>query len=160
MPGMGGVRSLLAWMWALPGRRAAAFSGRRPKGAERSGESGPDLRPRRGTCPAWGGVPSLPVAGVCPVDTTRPRGEDPVPVALSYPGAPRMSAPYDKKSLSERDICTKFISPAIVKAGWDVNLQMREQVYLTKGRVIVRGKLVTRARRNSRTTSCTGSRTR
>lgn len=71
-----------------------------------------------------------------------------------------MSAPYDKKSLSERDICTKFISPAIVKAGWDVNLQMREQVYLTKGRVIVRGKLVTRARRNSRTTSCTGSRTR
>jgi type I restriction enzyme, R subunit len=55
-----------------------------------------------------------------------------------------LGGPVDKKSLSERDICTKFITPAIVKAGWDVNLQMREQVYLTKGRVIVRGKLVTR----------------
>jgi type I site-specific restriction endonuclease len=25
----------------------------------------------------------------------------------------------DKKSLSERDICTKFIAPAIQQAGWD-----------------------------------------
>jgi type I restriction enzyme R subunit len=24
------------------------------------------------------------------------------------------------KDLSERDICTKFITPAVVKAGWDI----------------------------------------
>ena len=31
----------------------------------------------------------------------------------------------NKKSLSERDICTKFITPAVVKAGWDVQEQVR-----------------------------------
>ena len=50
----------------------------------------------------------------------------------------------DKKALSERDICTKFITPAIEKGGWDVLAQVRENVHLTRGRVIVRGKLVTR----------------
>lgn len=40
--------------------------------------------------------------------------------------------------LSERDICTKFITPAIVKAGWDVHSQIREEVGFTKGRIIVR----------------------
>jgi type I restriction enzyme R subunit len=50
-----------------------------------------------------------------------------------------------KKDLSERDICTKFITPAIVRSGWDVQVQVREQVYITKGRVIVRGRLATRA---------------
>ncbi|MFO0672653.1 MAG: DEAD/DEAH box helicase family protein [Polyangiaceae bacterium] len=57
-----------------------------------------------------------------------------------------MGAPDNKKSLSERDICTKYITPAIVQAGWDVHAQLRENVYLTKGKVIVRGKLVTRAK--------------
>jgi type I restriction enzyme R subunit len=28
----------------------------------------------------------------------------------------------DKKTLSERDICTKFITPAVEKAGWDTPL--------------------------------------
>lgn len=51
----------------------------------------------------------------------------------------------DKKSLSERDICTKFITPAIVDAaGWDRDTQIREEVSLTKGRILVRGKLHTR----------------
>lgn len=50
----------------------------------------------------------------------------------------------DKRSLSERDICTKFITPALRKAGWDEMLQIREEVGFTKGRIIVRGKLVTR----------------
>ena len=50
----------------------------------------------------------------------------------------------DKNNLSERDICTKFITPAIEKAGWDVQTQVREEVTFTAGRVIVRGKLVTR----------------
>jgi type I restriction enzyme, R subunit len=52
----------------------------------------------------------------------------------------------DKKSLSERDICTKFITPAVKQAGWDEMSQIREEVHFTKGRIIVRGKLVTRGK--------------
>ena len=47
----------------------------------------------------------------------------------------------DKKSLSERDICTQYITPAITGAGWDLHSQIREEVSFTKGRIIVRGKL-------------------
>jgi len=50
----------------------------------------------------------------------------------------------NKKALSERDICTKFITPALRQAGWDEMLQIREEVSFTKGRIIVRGKLVSR----------------
>jgi hypothetical protein len=49
----------------------------------------------------------------------------------------------DKRSLTECDICTKFILPAMKRAGWDEMLQVWEEVYFTKGRIIVRGKLVT-----------------
>src|ERR1700755_923692 len=52
----------------------------------------------------------------------------------------------DKRALSERDICTKFITPALRNAGWDEMLQIREEVGFTKGRIIVRGKLVSRGR--------------
>lgn len=52
----------------------------------------------------------------------------------------------NKKDFTERDICTKFITPAVKDAGWDYMAQIREQVYFTKGRVIVRGKLVTRGK--------------
>src|SRR5712672_4301918 len=52
----------------------------------------------------------------------------------------------DKRSLSERDICTKFITPALRQAGWDEMLQIREEVGFTKGRIIVRGRLVTRGK--------------
>ena len=52
----------------------------------------------------------------------------------------------DKRQLSERDICTKFITPALESAGWDVATQIREEYPLTKGRIIVRGKLFSRAR--------------
>lgn len=52
----------------------------------------------------------------------------------------------NKRDLSERDICSKFISPAIQKAGWDHIAQVREEVSFTKGRIIVRGKLVTRGK--------------
>lgn len=52
----------------------------------------------------------------------------------------------DKRSLSERDICTKFITPALRNGGWDEMLQIREEVSFTKGRIIVRGKLVTRGK--------------
>src|SRR6266699_6158450 len=51
----------------------------------------------------------------------------------------------EKKALSERDICTKFITPALTAGGkWDSLSQIREEVYFTKGRVIVRGQLSTR----------------
>ncbi len=52
----------------------------------------------------------------------------------------------NKKQLSERDICTKYITPALARAGWDVTTQVREEYPLTRGRIIVRGKLHTRAR--------------
>lgn len=51
----------------------------------------------------------------------------------------------DKKQLSERDICTKFITPAIQQAGWQQH-QFREEVNLTAGRVMVRGMLAARIR--------------
>jgi len=51
-----------------------------------------------------------------------------------------------KKDLSERDICSKFIGPAVKRAGWDGMMQIREEVAFTKGRIIVRGKLVTRGK--------------
>src|SRR5690606_38294586 len=53
----------------------------------------------------------------------------------------------DKKALSETDIRSKFITPALCGpggAGWDLMTQVREEVYFTKGRVIVRGKTVRR----------------
>lgn len=50
----------------------------------------------------------------------------------------------NKRGLSERDICTKFITPALRAAGWDVTTQIREEVSFTKGRIIVRGKMVSR----------------
>jgi len=51
----------------------------------------------------------------------------------------------DKYQLSERDICTKFITPAIQQAGWQQH-EFREEVMLTDGRVMVRGKLASRIR--------------
>lgn len=50
----------------------------------------------------------------------------------------------DKKSLSERDICTKCITPALEKAGWDKQTQLLEEVSFTDGKIYVRGKLTTR----------------
>lgn len=47
----------------------------------------------------------------------------------------------NKTDLSERDICTKFITPSIVAAGWCVDTQVREEVSFTDGRIYVRGKI-------------------
>lgn len=52
----------------------------------------------------------------------------------------------DKKTLTERDICTKFITPALIKAGWNNDFQIREEVSFTDGRIYVRGKLTTRGK--------------
>lgn len=48
------------------------------------------------------------------------------------------------KSLSEQDIRTKYITPAIIAAGWDSDLQLREEVSFTKGKITVRRKVVNR----------------
>jgi type I restriction enzyme R subunit len=53
----------------------------------------------------------------------------------------------NKKSLTERDICTKFVIPALVSAGWDIQQQVREQHFFTDGQVLVKGKTVRRGTR-------------
>ena len=52
----------------------------------------------------------------------------------------------NKQDLSESDICAKCITPAVIQAGWDEVTQIRREVGFTKGRIIVRGKLVTRGK--------------
>ena len=49
-----------------------------------------------------------------------------------------------KKDLSERDICTKFITPALEKTGWNKLTQLLEEVSFTDGKIYVRGKLTAR----------------
>ena len=51
---------------------------------------------------------------------------------------------FDKKSLSEQDSRTQYITPAIKGAGWDFPTQVREEVSFTRGRVIVRGRVTSR----------------
>lgn len=54
----------------------------------------------------------------------------------------------DKKQLSEQDISTKFIVPAIEKAGWDIVMQVSEQkLPITDGRIIINGKNIKRGER-------------
>ena len=50
----------------------------------------------------------------------------------------------NKKNFSERDICSKYITPAILKSGWDLQTQVREEVTFTKGRIIIKGELHSR----------------
>jgi type I restriction enzyme R subunit len=52
-----------------------------------------------------------------------------------------------KKDLSERDICTKFITPAIKNAGWNTDTQMLEEVFFTDGKITVRGNITARGQR-------------
>jgi type I restriction enzyme, R subunit len=56
----------------------------------------------------------------------------------------------DKKSLSESDICDLFISPAIRGAGWDPVTQIRREVTLTPGPVIVRGNMASRNKKKKK----------
>lgn len=51
----------------------------------------------------------------------------------------------NNRDLTESDICNKYILPAVKRTGWDDLLQIREEVFFTKGRLIVHGKLVSRA---------------
>ena len=47
---------------------------------------------------------------------------------------------FDLKLLSEIDICDKYITPALIKAGWDNALQIRREYPITNGRIVARGK--------------------
>jgi type I restriction enzyme, R subunit len=42
----------------------------------------------------------------------------------------------NKKDLSERDICSKFIGPAMKRAGWDGMMQVREEAILPRDDVL------------------------
>jgi type I restriction enzyme R subunit len=53
----------------------------------------------------------------------------------------------DKKTLSERDICSKFITPAIQNAGWNIQTQVLEEVSFTDGKIYVRGQMTARGDR-------------
>jgi type I restriction enzyme, R subunit len=52
-----------------------------------------------------------------------------------------------KKTFSERDICTKYITPALISAGWDAHLQILEEVSFTDGKIYVKSKLTARGKR-------------
>jgi type I restriction enzyme R subunit len=58
--------------------------------------------------------------------------------------------PKEKKKLSESDIKAKFITPAIVQAGWDEMTQIRREVTLTPGPVVVRGNLSSRNKKKKK----------
>ncbi len=50
----------------------------------------------------------------------------------------------NKRDLTEADIRTKYITPAIIEAGWDLHKQIREEQYFTDGRIRVRGSVAKR----------------
>ena len=56
----------------------------------------------------------------------------------------------DKKQLSEIDICDLFITPAIRDAGWEPIKQIRREVTLTPGPVIVRGNMSSRNKKKKK----------
>lgn len=56
----------------------------------------------------------------------------------------------DKKELSETDVCRLFITPAIEKAGWDPMQQIRQEVTLTPGPIIVRGNMSSRNKKKKK----------
>jgi type I restriction enzyme R subunit len=56
----------------------------------------------------------------------------------------------EKKELSETDICNLFITPAIQNAGWDPMKQIRWEVTLTPGPVIVRGNVSSRNKKKKK----------
>ena len=56
----------------------------------------------------------------------------------------------EKKTLSEADIKAKFITPAILGSGWDEMTQVRREVTLTPGPVVVRGNLSSRNKKKKK----------
>ena len=65
----------------------------------------------------------------------------------------------NKKQMSEQDIRTKYITPAILAAGWDRDLQIREEVSFTKGKITVHRKIVKRGEQKRADYICIGNQT-
>jgi type I restriction enzyme R subunit len=53
----------------------------------------------------------------------------------------------NKRDLSEADIKAKYITPAILQAGWDEHTQLGREIYFTAGRIYVKGRLTARGKR-------------
>lgn len=49
--------------------------------------------------------------------------------------------------MSERDICTKYITPLVEKAGWDRLIQLKEEVTFADGKIYEKEKLTVRGKR-------------
>jgi type I restriction enzyme R subunit len=62
----------------------------------------------------------------------------------------RLGDEVEKWKLSETDICDQFISPAIKAAGWDWPTQVRREVTLTPGPVVVRGNMASRNKKKKK----------
>lgn len=52
-----------------------------------------------------------------------------------------------RRDLTEADVCMRFITPALERAGWDLHRQVRREVSFTDGEIIVRGRMVARGKR-------------
>jgi type I site-specific restriction endonuclease len=70
-------------------------------------------------------------------------------IATRWAHNPKGVGFYNAFGKSERDICTKFITPAVEKSGWNKLTQLLEEVSFTDGKIYVRGKLT--AQRKSKT---------
>ena len=59
-----------------------------------------------------------------------------------------------KSILSEEDIKLRYITPAILGAGWDRDKQVRMEYTFTAGRIILRGNITARGRKKAPITFC------
>jgi type I restriction enzyme R subunit len=66
--------------------------------------------------------------------------------AVAVLSGARRKGPMSKKSLTEIEICDRYITPAIVRAGWDQHTQVRREFSFTAGQVLVRGKVAVRGK--------------
>jgi hypothetical protein len=62
--------------------------------------------------------------------------------SCSYAQFENIMASIQKTDLSECDICTQFITPAIQQADWDLRTQVREEMAFTNGQIIMRSQLI------------------
>ena len=59
-----------------------------------------------------------------------------------------------KSILSEEDIKLRYITPAILGAGWDRDKQVRMEYTFTAGHIILRGNLLLEEEKNAPITFC------
>lgn len=64
---------------------------------------------------------------------------------LRFSSIRRRDCGLDKTALSESDVCDRYITPALTRAGW-TSEQWRREFSFTDGKMIVRGQLVARGK--------------